>query len=211
MSTGDAGSLGRAAARSRAGDRVPEQRTAGDGAGRPAAPLGRGSVRGQILAELRAALADGRLRPGDVYSAPSLAAPLGVSPTPVREAMQILAAEGAVEVLPNRGFRIVPPPVGRHVAEVRVLLVVPVVLGSAHDLPALRLLARSPGEEADRAFHEALLAPAANPELLRVAADLHTRAGLPASSPQARLALLDALAAGDTALATERLRALLGA
>ena len=44
--------------------------------------------------------------PGELYSAPALAERYGVSATPVREAMQQLAGEGAVEVVPNRGFRV---------------------------------------------------------------------------------------------------------
>ncbi|NEC19489.1 GntR family transcriptional regulator, partial [Streptomyces parvus] len=74
----------------------------------PPAPraVQRHSVRGQILDALRAALVDGELVPGQVYSAPALGARFGVSATPVREAMQRLAVEGAVEVVPNRGFRV---------------------------------------------------------------------------------------------------------
>ena len=48
----------------------------------------------------------GELCPGEVYSAPALGERFGVSATPVREAMQQLALEGAVEVVPNRGFRV---------------------------------------------------------------------------------------------------------
>ncbi|WP_419998707.1 GntR family transcriptional regulator [Streptomyces boninensis] len=97
--------------------RVPRQR------------VRRSSVRGQTLEALRGMLASGELAPGEVYSAPSLGAGLGVSATPVREAMQQLAAEGAVEVVPNVGFRVVErrAPAGEELAEVRRLLVVPVV------------------------------------------------------------------------------------
>ncbi|MEV7086554.1 GntR family transcriptional regulator [Streptomyces sp. NPDC093085] len=64
------------------------------------------TVRERVTAELRAALISGDLRPGEVYSAPSLATRLGVSATPVREAMQDLAREGMVEVVRNTGFRV---------------------------------------------------------------------------------------------------------
>ncbi|MDX6354397.1 MAG: hypothetical protein QOF98_1300, partial [Streptomyces sp.] len=66
----------------------------------------RHSVRDQVLGALRGAIVSGALVPGSVHSGPALAARYGVSATPVREAMQLLAREGAVEVLPNRGFRI---------------------------------------------------------------------------------------------------------
>lgn len=90
----------------------------------------RASVRGQILDALRAALAGGELTPGEVYSAPALGDQFGVSATPVREAMQQLAIEGAVEVVPNRGFRVVRRGARElaELAEVRALLQVPVIM-----------------------------------------------------------------------------------
>ncbi|MCZ9344879.1 GntR family transcriptional regulator, partial [Streptomyces sp. TRM76130] len=63
---------------------------------RPRPVVQRSSVRGQVLDALRAALVAGELRPGEVYSAPALGERFGVSATPVREAMQQLAQEGAV-------------------------------------------------------------------------------------------------------------------
>ncbi|MFC7218440.1 GntR family transcriptional regulator [Streptomyces polyrhachis] len=204
MNTDRTPSAGHGASARQSGPRLPAQRTA-------APRLDRTSVRAQTLEVLRAALADGRLRVGHVYSAPALAAPLGVSATPVREAMQILAAEGAVQVLPNRGFRIAVPPVPADVAAVRALLVLPAVLAAEPDPPALRPCAAAPGREADRAFHAALLAPAANPELSRVAAELYERSGRPPAAPADRLALVDALSDGDRKLADRLLRGLLGA
>jgi DNA-binding GntR family transcriptional regulator len=61
--------------------------------------LAKGSVRTRIIA--------GEISAGQIYSVPSLADALGVSVTPVREAMLELAAEGLVEAVPNRGFRVV--------------------------------------------------------------------------------------------------------
>ncbi|MET8115725.1 GntR family transcriptional regulator [Streptomyces prasinus] len=160
-------------------------------------PVQRFSVRGQVLAALRTALVTGDLKPGAVYSAPVLAERFGVSATPVREAMQQLALEGAVEVVPNRGFRVVERG-DRELAElteVRALLEIPVVLRLAGAVPAerwagLRPLAeatiraassgcRATYAEADRAFHRAVLTLAGNEQLVRVAEDLHRRAQWP--------------------------------
>jgi DNA-binding GntR family transcriptional regulator len=157
----------------------------------------RASVRGQILDALRTALVAGELAPGQVYSAPVLGERFGVSATPVREAMQQLALEGAVEVVPNRGFRVVRRGTRElaELAEIRALLEVPVVLRLARTVPAarwaeLRPLAeaaaraasagcRATYAECDRAFHRALLALAGNDQLVQFADDLHRRAQWP--------------------------------
>lgn len=186
------------------------------------------SVRDQVLAALRGAIAGGELAPGSVHSAPALAARHGVSATPVREAMQVLAREGAVEVLPNRGFRIAERSARdlAELAEIRALLEVPVLLASARAVPAQRWEALRPlaeatvaaaalGDggayaEADRAFHRALLELSGNLQLVAVADDLLRRAQVPRSRSAARPAelaadaaehgaLLDAVAAGELA------------
>ncbi len=164
---------------------------------RPRAVVQRSSVRGQILDALRTALVTGELRPGEVYSAPVLGERFGVSATPVREAMQQLTLEGAVEVVPNRGFRVVERGMRElaELAEVRALIEMPVVLRLARTVPAerwaeLRPLAeatvraassgcRATYAESDRAFHRAVLALAGNEELVRIAGDLHRRAQWP--------------------------------
>ncbi|MEU3828528.1 GntR family transcriptional regulator [Streptomyces sp. NPDC029080] len=191
---------------------------------RPRAAVQRSSVRGQILDALRTALAGGDLKPGEVYSAPVLGERFGVSATPVREAMQQLALEGAVEVVLNRGFRVVERGARElaELAEVRALIEVPVMLRLARTVPAerwaeLRPLAEETVRaaatgcpaayaESDRAFHRALLALSGNEQLVRIAEDLHRRsqwppvrhgrAGLVADAAE-HTALLDALAAGD--------------
>ncbi|MEU0597806.1 GntR family transcriptional regulator [Streptomyces sp. NPDC006393] len=157
----------------------------------------RSSVRGQILDALRVALVSGELRPGEVYSAPALGERFGVSATPVREAMQQLALEGAVEVVPNRGFRVVERDARElaELAEVRALIEVPVLLRLARTVPVerwaeLRPLAeatvcaassgcRATYAETDRAFHRAMLSLAGNEQLVQIAEDLHRRAQWP--------------------------------
>ncbi|MGK9461944.1 GntR family transcriptional regulator [Streptomyces sp. G6] len=172
---------------------------------RPRVLVQRSSVRGQVLDALRDALMAGELRPGEVYSAPALGERFGVSATPVREAMQQLAVEGAVEVVPNRGFRVVRRGDRElaELAEVRALLEVPVWLRLARTVPAERwarlrplaeatVRAASSGcpatyAEADRAFHRAVLSLAGNEQLVGVAGDLHRRAQWPrAGTPAGR-------------------------
>jgi DNA-binding GntR family transcriptional regulator len=172
---------------------------------RPRVLVQRSSVRGQVLDALRTALVVGELRPGEVYSAPALGERFGVSATPVREAMQQLALEGAVEVVPNRGFRVLERGDRElaELAEVRALIEVPVLLRLARTVPAERwaelrplaeatVRAASSGcpatyAESDRAFHRAVLALAGNDQLVRIAGDLHRRAQWPpAGAPAVR-------------------------
>jgi DNA-binding GntR family transcriptional regulator len=186
----------------------------------PRARVERTSVRGQVLDALRTALVDGELVPGEVYSAPALGDGLGVSATPVREAMQQLAREGAVEVVPNRGFRVTERSARElaELAEVRALIEVPVVLRLARTVPVARwselrpladatAVAAAGGDrahyaETDRAFHRAMLALSGNEQLVRVADDLHRRAQwpLPGGGPLSRRADLVADAAEHMAL-----------
>ncbi|MGW6966039.1 GntR family transcriptional regulator [Streptomyces zaomyceticus] len=189
------------------------------GSASPASRVVRHSVRSQILDALRTALVGGELVPGEVYSAPALGERFGVSATPVREAMQRLAVEGAVEVVPNRGFRVVERTARElaELAEVRALIEVPVMLRLARTVPAtrwaeLRPLAeatstaaargdRAHYAEADRAFHRAVLSLAGNQQLLAVADDLHRRSQWPLiSAPTVCHGVLVADAAEHTAL-----------
>jgi DNA-binding GntR family transcriptional regulator len=56
---------------------------------------------------LRDFLMAGQLQPGQKLTLRELSEALGVSPMPVREAVRRLAAEGALEILPNRRIRVV--------------------------------------------------------------------------------------------------------
>jgi DNA-binding GntR family transcriptional regulator len=55
---------------------------------------------------VRRAIRDGALVPGEVYSEVQVAKALGISRTPIREALIELSREGIVEKLPQRGFRL---------------------------------------------------------------------------------------------------------
>lgn len=205
------------------------QRTGAPSAAPPAAPpalpvLGgkKSSYRERVADALRAALIAGELRPGEVYSAPALAARFGVSATPVREAMLDLAKEGLVDTVPNKGFRVTAVTEKQldEYTHVRSLIEIPTTVGLARtadpvSLEALRPAAReivaaaAAGDliayvEADTRFHLGLLALAGNAHLVEVVGDLRKRArlyGLTAlaesgrllSSAQEHLELLDAL------------------
>jgi DNA-binding GntR family transcriptional regulator len=64
-------------------------------------------LREQALAHLRGMVISGGLRPGEIVSASSLAVTLGISATPVREAMLDLVSVGLLEPVRGRGFRVV--------------------------------------------------------------------------------------------------------
>lgn len=196
---------------------------------RPALPhLGgrKANFRERLVDVLRAALITGELRPGEVYSAPSLAPRFGVSATPVREAMLELAKEGMVDIVPNKGFRVTEVSERQldEYTQVRSLIEIPTTVGLAttadpDDLLALRPLAQeivsaaAKGDlieyvEADLHFHSGLLALAGNEHLVEVVRDLRRRArlyGLTAlaeagrleASAHEHLELLDALIAQD--------------
>ena len=66
------------------------------------------SLRELALEEIRLAITTGQLDEDRTYSAAGLAKELGMSLSPVREAMMSLVSEGTVEAVPNRGFRLRP-------------------------------------------------------------------------------------------------------
>jgi DNA-binding GntR family transcriptional regulator len=71
----------------------------------PGVPLGLAHtpLRDQIREEIRQRIVDGRLPPGAKMVERELAAELGVSRVPVREALRMLETEGFVQVVPRRG------------------------------------------------------------------------------------------------------------
>jgi len=67
------------------------------------------NLRQRVVERVRAEIISGQSAPGTMYSAPNLALALGVSTTPVREALLELSRIGLIEPLRNRGFRVVEP------------------------------------------------------------------------------------------------------
>lgn len=187
----------------------------------PALPYlgGRVNIRDQVARTLRAALISGRVEPGTVYSMAALAAQIGVSSTPVREAVQELAREGLVEIVRNKGFRLVVLS-DRELRELDVLLrliEVPTVVSLAgqlrhYDYKRLRricedsLAAARRGDavayaELDLLFHVELVALAANSRLTTAVRDLRslTLPSLQPSGAADHLSLLELLHEGDIA------------
>ena len=63
----------------------------------------RAALHEQVATRLRQMLVEGRIAPGAKLNERELSERLNVSRTPLREAIKMLAAEGLVELLPNRG------------------------------------------------------------------------------------------------------------
>ena len=131
------------------------QRTSAAAAAVPALPALGGkkrSYRERVADALRAALIAGELRPGEVYSAPTLAARFGVSATPVREAMLDLAKEGLVDTVPNKGFRVTAVSERQldEYTHIRALIEIPTVVEPGQDRRAGLAGGAAPGRPGDR-------------------------------------------------------------
>lgn len=67
------------------------------------APIERRALHEELADGLRDLIVEGELKPGEKISEKSLCEMFGVSRTPLREALKILAIEGLVQLTPNRG------------------------------------------------------------------------------------------------------------
>src|SRR6478672_4765095 len=81
-------------------------------------------LHGKVISELRHAILNQRLKPGERLIEGRLAEELGVSRNPVREAIRALASEGLIEVTARRGASVVvmTEQEARETIEVRALL-----------------------------------------------------------------------------------------
>jgi DNA-binding GntR family transcriptional regulator len=66
------------------------------------------TLREATVEHLRNEIITGHLKPGELLKEVELAAQLGLSPTPIREALVQLAGQGLVEIEPNRLKRVAP-------------------------------------------------------------------------------------------------------
>src|SRR5712671_4578078 len=71
-------------------------------------PIVRRPLHEEATDRLRDLIVQGKLAPGTRLNERLLTAQLGLSRTPLREAFKVLATEGMVELLPNRGAIVAP-------------------------------------------------------------------------------------------------------
>lgn len=70
-------------------------------------PISRQALHHAVMDRLRKMITEGSLAPGVHLNERALCEQLGVSRTPLREALKMLAVEQLIELLPNRGARVV--------------------------------------------------------------------------------------------------------
>ncbi len=66
-------------------------------------PIARTSLHSEVTARLRSLIVESQIKPGERVPELEISKELGVSRTPIREALKVLASEGLVELLPLRG------------------------------------------------------------------------------------------------------------
>jgi DNA-binding GntR family transcriptional regulator len=132
------------------------------------------------------------LLPGDRFTETEVAARVGVSRTPVREALYRLQREGYIDVSARTGWNVKPFDFGlfENLYDVRVILELAAVrrlceLESRLDLDTLEAAWRArEGErvndaqivcDMDEAFHQQLVIAAGNPEMARIHRDISER------------------------------------
>jgi DNA-binding GntR family transcriptional regulator len=183
------------------------------------------SLRDQAARIIRGEIISGALEAGKVYSARAIALRLGVSPTPVREAMIDLGKDGLLTPVRNRGFEVrrLDDRDLDEVFELRLMLEVPASRKAAALItPAraqvLRELATGINERAeagdlagfldsDRQFHLGIVDLLGNTRLTAIVGQLRDQSRLYAlrklthdelmASAREHYAILDALTGGD--------------
>jgi len=143
------------------------------------------NLREQVVERVRSEIVSGRTPAGTVYSVPGLANDLGVSTTPVREALLELSRNGLLVPMRNRGFRVEALSLEAldNLFTMRELLerfaLESLARQGLKDPKPVRELADAVGRAVergdvagyiatDRAFHEALVAQLGNPLLTRL-------------------------------------------
>ena len=150
-----------------------------------------------VLEAIKHAILTGELRPGQALVETDLAEVLGVSKTPVREALKTLAGAGLVTINPYKGaaVRVVDDEQARHVYDARLLLE-PEALARAvrlrgageaggdwqHAHQALHRADHAPDQAerslANRDFHRELYVGCGNPLLAKMLDDLRDQTAL---------------------------------
>ena len=60
----------------------------------------------QAYDSIKNGILNGELEPGQLYSETKLSAKIGISRTPMREALQCLSQDGYITIIPSKGFMI---------------------------------------------------------------------------------------------------------
>ncbi len=159
----------------------------------PAVAAARESLSQQVYAQLKTELHDFRLVAGDRFSEAEIGQRLGVSRTPVREALFRLRNEGFLDVESKSGWYVRPIEFGRldQLYDLRIVLEVAAIArlcAKSSDTPELEALKRIwlvPAAERladpqlvgqhDEAFHTTLVAATGNAEIARVHRDVTDR------------------------------------
>ncbi len=193
------------------------------------------SLREQARQAIRASIVTGEIEAGQIHAVSYFAERLGVSATPIREALFDLANEGLIEQARNRGFRV--PLLSDHdldeVFDLRRLLEVPSIARVAEkatngDVAECRDYALKINKHAehgdlvgflewDRRFHARLLEVLGNRRLVEFVTRLrdHTRlyglkglaeSGQLTASAEEHSAILDAVNRRDARLASALMR-----
>jgi DNA-binding GntR family transcriptional regulator len=144
-----------------------------------------------VLEAIKHAILAGELRPGQSLVEAELAQQLGVSKTPVREALKTLAGAGLVTMSPYRGaaVRVIDPETAHAIYDLRLLLEPEAVRRAAArggDTGAAGLAldrADASSDEAERSlanreFHRALYQDCGNPLLVAALDDLRDQTAL---------------------------------
>ncbi|MGB2711268.1 MAG: GntR family transcriptional regulator [Conexibacter sp.] len=188
-----------------------------------------------MLKQLRGWVEDGILEPGEVVKDSDIAERLGVSRTPVREALQILEQQGIIESVPGRytrvstasldDARLVYPPLSALqalAAEVATPEITAADLAAMDEHNEELMAAVKAGDalaarDADTAFHRVIVERADNPYLASAIDHLlvHVRrlevlffrhVGPARESHDQHAAIIDALRRGDPTAAAELTR-----
>jgi DNA-binding GntR family transcriptional regulator len=192
----------------------------------------RQSLRGQVGRVLRAQVVAGELRPNTLYALGQIAEQLQISVTPIREALLDMVADGLVEMVPNRGFRVrqLTEQDLTEIVELRLMLEPPTVrqvterrlvddFGALRELAAQTEAAARQGDwvaflDTDRDMHLKLLSYLGNSRLTDIAGKLRDQTRLYGldriagtneffETTHEHVALLDAVEAGDADAAEE--------
>ncbi|MFH5926053.1 GntR family transcriptional regulator [Roseomonas xinghualingensis] len=158
-------------------------------------PVGRDNLAGRVYAELRSALMEGRMAPGQRLKIRELAAAMGVSETPVREAVMQLVRERALRMEAAKAITVAGLTLEQYLelrtirleleglaAEAAALRISPAAideLAAAHEaLVAAEAAGDAPAaNRANWAFHHGIHRAAQMPELLAIIEGIWLRNG----------------------------------